>query len=72
MEKANKAIKEYETSIEQFQKCATTKNAELVERVKEVAELKASLVKESAARETLQQTMNDEVSKVQSQLEVVL
>ena len=40
--------------------------------MKEVAELKASLVKESAARETLQQTMNDEVGKVQSQLEVVL
>ena len=70
LEKANKAIKEYEASIEKFHTLDAVKNEGMLEHVKEMGELKAALVKEQSERAALQQTMTDEVSRMQSQLDV--
>ena len=42
-----------------------------MEHVKEMGELKAALVKEQSERAALQAAMADEVSRMQSQLDVV-
>lgn len=68
--KANKAIKEYEQSIEKFHTLDAAKNEGMLEHVKELNALKAALVKEQSERTTLKQTMEDEVSRMQSQLDV--
>lgn len=68
--KANKAIKQYEESIEKFHTLDAAKNEGMLEHVKELSELKAALVKEQSERATLKQTMEDEVSRMQSQLDV--
>lgn len=69
--KANKAIQEYEASIEKFHTLDAVKNEGMLEHVKEIGELKAALVKEQSERAALQAAMADEVSRMQSQLDVV-
>lgn len=68
---ANETIHSYEESICKLQTLEATKDQALVERLQEVAELQASLVKEKSAKEVAAQTLSEETIRLQSQLEAV-
>ena len=68
---ANASIHSYEESISKLQTLEATKDEALIARLQEVAELKAALVKETAAKEAAAQTLSEETVRLQSQLEAV-
>lgn len=70
LNETRKAIKTYEESITRLQTLEATKDETLLLNVKEIAELKAEIVKEKAAKITIEQTLAEESVRMQSQLEV--
>lgn len=70
LNETRKAIKTYEESITRLQTLEATKDETLLLNVKEIAELKAEIVKEKAAKIAIEQTLAEESVRMQSQLEV--
>lgn len=71
LNETRKAIKTYEESITRLQTLEATKDEALLLNVKEIAELKAEVVKEKAAKNAIQQTLAEESVRMQSQFEVI-
>lgn len=70
LNETRKAIKTYEESITRLQTLEATKDETLLLNVKVIAELKAEIVKEKAAKIAIEQTLAEESVRMQSQLEV--
>lgn len=70
LNETRKAIKTYEESITRLQTLEATKDETLLLNVKVIAELKAVIVKEKAAKIAIEQTLAEESVRMQSQLEV--
>lgn len=70
MNETRKLISTYEESITKLQTLEATKDDSLLENVKEIAELKASVAKERSARDSLSQTLAEESARLQTQYEV--
>lgn len=70
MNESRKVIKTYEESIAQLQGLEATKDATILQQVKELAELKAELAKVKSDKDSQMQVLSEESIRLQAQYEV--
>ena len=70
LNESRKVIKTYEESIAQLQGLEATKDATILQQVKELAELKAELAKVKSDKDNQMQVLSEESIRLQAQYEV--